>query len=139
MNAEPRHEPFELGGGQAEKRRPVGDASGWGDCATRLEPGEPVDVQRLAAELLGPHGRWRATLISNREIHALAEAVQDQTLLLAACALNDRSAPYAPGEARPSDGRSPEDAGAPGPRWLTPKDIVESAYAPPAPTEGEAG
>jgi len=57
------------------------------------------------------------------EVYARREGRLTKALRMVA--QNDRSAPYANEEPRPSDGLTTQQAGVLGPRWLTPREIAE--------------
>lgn len=101
----------------------------------RRSPDEgEIDVWSLAARLARGHERvvMRATVA---EIRALAAAVLDLTAGLVSAHCVDRTASYAPGEARP-DGAVP----AAGERWRTPREVVEQfVELPAAPSSFDEG
>lgn len=80
---------------------------------------DPANVDKIAARAL--KGQRGASLVSIAQLRELAAGYILQRELLRTIALNDRSAPYDPGERRAIDGAVPPD----GNTWLTPRQLVE--------------
>lgn len=86
-----------------------------------------VDPVAAAIKALTPRG---ATLISVREIRALATDYLAMRKALANAAAADRSSPYREGERRAGDGKQPPEFS----RWLTPRELGLAATEGKLPT-----